>query len=270
MARIFSDELATARSVEPAYADGLQDDYPVYTIKVEGNYYMDEFMDQNGVESTLDLVDFLTSQMSKGYYEPSTDSKNLGPGCSSFTGQTADGSRILARNYDMPSRPGLAIIFTNPDDGRNKSVITCDMEHIGIQGGLDSFFDKFLAQAGTYVGMDGMNDKGLAMAIHMSNQGPGHESIPTDLDQGGPDLTSTSMLRLILDRAGTIEEAVEIAKEADLHDDINSSFQYIVADASGRSAILQWVGGSDSEDTDPQARELEVIYSHEIGNILWT
>lgn len=48
----------------------------------------------------------------------------------------------------------------------------------------------------------------------------------------------------------TVEEAVELAEAYDLHDSATSSYHYMVADASGRSAILEWVAGTDATDTD--------------------
>ena len=69
------------------------------------------------------------------------------------------------------------------------------------------------------------------------------------------------MLRLILDYADNIEEAVEIASTYDLHDSANTSYHYMVADASGRSAILEWVGKTDATDNDGSKRELKVTYN---------
>lgn len=72
---------------------------------------------------------------------------------------------------------------------------------------------------------------------------------------------------LILDYADPVEEAVEIASAYDLHDSAGSSYQYMVADASGRSAILEWVGPNDFNDNDGSARELTVTYSDDDAHI---
>ena len=74
-------------------------------------------------------------------------------------------------------------------------------------------------------------------------------------------MTSTLMLRMILDYADDLEEAIEIVQSYDLHDSANSSFHYMVADASGRSAILEWVCGDDITDNDGSKRELIVTYN---------
>jgi hypothetical protein len=66
---------------------------------------------------------------------------------------------------------------------------------------------------------------------------------------------------MILDYAGSVDEAVELVKKYDLHDSANTSFHYMVADATGRSAILEWVTATDETDTDGTKRELKVYYN---------
>ena len=85
--------------------------------------------------------------------------------------------------------------------------------------------------------------------------------MPTDQQTDKPDLTSTTMLRMVLDYASTVEEAVELISQYDLHDSANSSFHYMVADATGRSAVLEWVAATDSTDSDGTKRELSVLWS---------
>ena len=89
----------------------------------------------------------------------------------------------------------------------------------------------------------------------------GGDSVPTDQNTDKPDLTSTTLLRLILDYADNVEEAVDIASSYDLHDSAKTSYHYMVADASGRSAVLEWVGETDETDTDGGRRELVVTYN---------
>lgn len=69
------------------------------------------------------------------------------------------------------------------------------------------------------------------------------------------------MLRMILDYAGSVEEAVALVEQYDLHDSANTSFHYMVADSTGKSAILEWVAVTDDNDTDGSKRELKVYYN---------
>lgn len=60
---------------------------------------------------------------------------------------------------------------------------------------------------------------------------------------------------------------MEIAKAYDMHDSADSSFHYIIADASGRSAIFEWVGSTNRTDTDGSVRELVITYNDQDAHI---
>ena len=66
----------------------------------------------------------------------------------------------------------------------------------------------------------------------------------------------------MLDYASNVDEAVKIAKKYDLHDSAKTSYHYMVADASGKSAILEWVNGMDATDNDGSKRKLKVTYKN--------
>ena len=95
----------------------------------------------------------------------------------------------------------------------------------------------------------------------------GETTTPTDQNTDKPDLTSTTMLRLILDYADSVEEAVELVSKYDLHDSAQTSYHYMVADSTGKSAILEWVNGTDKTDNDGAARKLVVTYNDDDANI---
>lgn len=100
----------------------------------------------------------------------------------------------------------------------------------------------------------------------MTYQG-GETTVATNQNTDKPDFTSTTLLRLIPDYADNVDEAVEIASRYDLHDSAKTSYHYMVADATGRSAILEWTAGTDATDNDGSARELKVIYHDQDAHI---
>ena len=181
--------------------------------------------------------------------------------CSSFTARTTDGDRLFARNYDF-DKTNTCVVFTDAGNGRHATVSTVDLQFLGIdqEKDVEGLMDKITCLAAPFAPLDGMNDAGVSCGIYMTYQG-GDETIPTDVDTDKPDLTSTTMLRLILDYADSVEEAVELVKQYDMHDSANTSYHYMVADASGKSAILEWTCGTDKTDNDGSARTLNVIYN---------
>ncbi len=258
---LWHNELGALLSIKQLNApDGARKDGAVYQMEVPGGYYFDEFLEQGGASTDKELISFITQRITKGLIPMNIGESDIA--CSSFTAATPAGDRLFARNYDF-SRTNTCIVYTNPGHGRHASVSTVDLQFIGIaQDSVpQGLMDKVLMLAAPYVPLDGVNDAGLACGIYMSFQGPEGNTPPTDQRTEKPDLTSTTMLRMVLDYASTVEEAVELISAYDLHDSANSTFHYMIADASGRSAVLEWVNATDSADTDGTKRELNVIWS---------
>lgn len=232
----------------------------VYEMTMDGGYYFDEFIEQGGVSNDDDLIQFIVDNITKGLIPISMKAPEVG--CSSFTVIDENGNNLFGRNYDFASTSSL-ILHTNPGNGRHASISSVDLQFLGLGDGIDGLMDKLTAIAAAYAPLDGMNDAGVSCGIYMSYQGPGDESYSTDQQTDKPDLTSTTMLRMILDYADDVDEAVKLVTKYDFHDSANSSFHYMVADKSGKSAILEWVNedATDSTDIDGTKRVLKVYYN---------
>ena len=95
-----------------------------------------------------------------------------------------------------------------------------------------------MALAAVYVPLDGMNEKGLCVADLMVSHGQAE-----DQDTQKPDLTTTSAIRLLLDKAATVDEALELLSQYDMHFSIGAAQHLSVSDATGRSVAVEWVDG---------------------------
>lgn len=256
---MWGDEIATLASIEQIRArDDANEDGSVYTMHVRGGFYLDDFVAQGGVSSDEELIAFITDHITKGLVDMGIRAPEIS--CASFTARTEDGDALFARNYDF-SKTNTCLVFTEANEGRHASISTADLQFLGIDVNedLDGLMDRITCLAATYTPLDGVNDAGVACGIYMSFQG--ESTVPTDQDTGKPDFTSTTLLRLILDYADDLDEAVEIASSYDMHDSARTSYHYMVADASGRSAVLEWIGETDATDNDGAQRRLVVHYS---------
>lgn len=233
-------------------------DGSVYEMKVAGDYYFDDFLEQGGVSSDAELIDFITGNITKGLVDMTIKESEIA--CSSFVAATEAGDRIFARNYDF-SKTNTCIVYTNPGNGRHASVSTVDLQFLGmdVNSDVDGLMNKITCLAAPYIPLDGVNDAGVSCGIYMTYQGS--KTVATDQNTEKPDLTSTTMLRLVLDYADSVEEAVELISAYDLHDSAKTSYHYMIADAEGNSAVLEWVNGTDSTDNDGGKRELRVTYN---------
>lgn len=235
-------------------------DGAVYEMKIAGDYYFDEYLEQGGATNDSDLIQFITSKITKGIIPMSIEESDIA--CSSFTAATPDGDRLFARNYDF-SQTNTCIVMTNPGGDRHASISTVDLQFLGIdeKEGVNGLMDKIKCLAAAYAPLDGINDAGVSCGIYMTYQGEGDNAIGTDQNTDKPDLTSTTMLRMVLDYADSVDDAVEMIQKYDLHDSAGTSYHYMIADATGRSAILEWVNGTDATDNDGSARELVITYN---------
>lgn len=233
-------------------------DGSVYQMNISGGYYFDEYLEQGGASNDGDLINFITAHITKGLLDMEISESSIG--CSSFTGTTQEGDRIFARNYDF-DKTNTCVVFTNPGGDRHASVSTVDLQFLGLDQEKDvtSLMDKIKCLAAAYAPLDGMNDAGVSCGIYMTYQGA--ETVPTDQNTEKPDLTSTTMLRLVLDYADSVDEAIELISQYDLHDSANTSYHYMIADSTGKSAILEWINGTDATDNDGSQRQLVITYN---------
>lgn len=236
-------------------------DGAVYSMEVKGDFYLDDFVAQGGVSSDTELIQFITDNITHGVVNLNMTAPEIG--CSSFTATAENGDALFARNYDF-SKTNAMLVFTEANEGRHATISTVDLQFLGIDVDQDmtGLMDKVICLAAPYAPLDGINDAGVSCGIYMTYQG-GEETVATSQDTDKPDFTSTTLLRLILDYADSVEEAVGIASSYDLHDSANTSYHYMVADSTGKSAILEWTNDSavDTTDNDGSQRTLKVVYN---------
>ncbi len=259
---LWHNEISTVASIKMLVDTNEENkSAPVYMMDVSGDYYFDKFIEQGGASSDDELIQFILDNITKGIIPIDMTSPEIG--CSSFTCVDSDGNRYFGRNYDFSTSTAM-IVRTNPGDGRYASISSVDLQFLGITDGvpLDSIMQKLICLAATYAPLDGINEAGVSCGIYMSYQGMEDEVVATNQNTDKPDLTSTTMLRLILDYAGSVDEAIELVRQYDLHDSANTSFHYMIADSTGKSAILEWVTATDQTDTDGTKRELKVYYNN--------
>lgn len=257
---LWHNELTTLASFQKlSDRDEAHRDGAVYQINFSGDYFFDEFLSQGGASNDAELISFITRSITKGIIPMHIKTSSIA--CSAFTADTQSGDRVFGRNYDF-SATNTAIVYTDPGEGRHASYSTIDLSFLGLDADKDveTIGQKILTLAAPYVPLDGINDAGVACGIFMSYQGEG-KGTPTDTQTDRPDITSTTLLRLILDYADSVEDAVALAQQYDLHDSASSCFHYMVADSTGRSAILEWVGTDADHDADGAQRQLNVLWN---------
>ena len=227
---LFRRELAVAGTIQPLSLDG---EPSAYFMEVEGDYHFEEFLEQGGASSDGEVSRFLSKKISKGFYTPPAGKTRVG--CSVLSAQDATGSHLWGRNYDWTGSVPI-IVRHVPKEGY-ASLSTCDFQNITGDPEVlpEGMVNQMLAIAALYVPLDGVNEAGLCVADLEVNEG----GMP-DPDTEKPDLTVTTAIRLLLDQAATVEEALALLEQYDIHPSGGISHHLAISDGEGRSVAVEF------------------------------
>ena len=209
----------------------------LYSMDFKGDYGLDQFLEEGGADSDDGVGRFVASYLTDGHYTYQGNTVSAPFGCSFFSARNKAGEPLFGRNYDWEESTVL-LVRTQPKNGY-ASVSTCCMDFMGF--GEDykpngSAIERFKAIAAIYAPLDGMNEKGLIVADLMAG-----DKEKTNQETDKPDLTTTTALRLLLDRAATVEEAIELLEQYDMHSSVDFAHHFAIADASGKSVAVEYV-----------------------------
>lgn len=225
---LFANELRSLGSIRKT------DEYGAFVMKYYGDYGFDEFL-LTGAENDGEIEDFVIGRLLKGM---PIDLNITGAGCTAFVTRNEKGEVLYGRNFDFAYAPSMQVL-TDPEDGYS-SVSTVNLSFAGYgEGDLPSGLDvkSFLTLAAPFLPFDGMNEKGVAIALLAVP-----EAEAPDIE-GRVTLNTTTLIRLVLDKAATTEEAIELMGQYNLYFSGDVDCHYLVADRSGATAIVEYYQG---------------------------
>lgn len=112
---------------------------------------------------------------------------------------------------------------------------------------------KLATLTAPFICLDGMNEKGVSIAVLTL------DSDPTYQQTGKPMIATTLAIRLVLDRAATTAEAVELLSKYDMFASSGRDYHFYITDASGDGRVLEY-------DCNDPARPLTVTPSRSVTN----
>ena len=157
-------------------------------------------------------------------------------GCSTLSVAKAEGGYLFGRNFDWNACDAL-VVTSYPQDGY-ASVSTINLDFIRQGAGMaDSLLsDEMMTIAALYAPLDGMNEKGLCVSVNMIQDGAAISQ-----DTGKTDLTTTTAIRLLLNQAATVEEALKLLSQYDLHASMDYMVHFAIADSAGNSVAVEYI-----------------------------
>ena len=114
---LFHQQYAAAQSVE-------QVGDKMYTMTYEGDYGLDEFLEQGGATCANDIAAFVCRHLFYGLVSPDATPAEFG--CSFITTKDKDGKVLTGRNFDWPDcKSPIVIVHTHPDMGYASVSTSC-------------------------------------------------------------------------------------------------------------------------------------------------
>lgn len=202
----------------------------LYAVRFEGNDGFGKFLEQGGASSDREVVRYLTGSMISGAKDMIFHGSPFG--CSAFQAESGKGNFLFGRNFDWMTCEAW-IVSSRPETGY-ASISTVNMDFIGSVA--SKLPDSARTIAALYAPLDGMNEKGLCVSVNMIED---NAEIAQDRDK--TDLTTTTAVRLLLNQAADVEEALELLQQYDLHSSIGMMIHFALADRTGKSVAVEYV-----------------------------
>ena len=206
-------------------------DQPFYEMTYHADYDLDGFL-KSGAATVDELVDFVTKKILKGIpFEVNPDGA-----CSTFIATTPEDDNLFGRNFDYVPSVGL-IVRTQPKNGY-ESISVVNLNHLGLSKEnmpTKNILNRVITLAAPYAPLDGMNEKGLAIGVLVIKDGVVHQ------DTGKVPITTTSAIRMVLDKAATVDEAIKLLEQYDMNSSGETGYHFQIADANGDTAIVEYI-----------------------------
>ena len=206
-------------------------DTDLFLMEYRGDYAFDAFLEQ-GAANDAAVVSFVSKRLLSGL-PLNFDLPQLG--CSTFLATTPNNEYIFGRNFDNLYTPVL-LLTTRPAGGY-ASISVVNLSFIGYS---DTFMpisltDRFLTLAAPFAPLDGVNEKGLSIGVlQLSIE-------PTVQDTGKINITTTTAIRLVLDKAASVDEALDLLQQYDMRSSAGAAYHFQISDAYGKSVVLVYV-----------------------------
>ncbi len=195
------------------------DDHPLYTMTYYGSYDINSQIAIHPVQRA--------DQISSDPWA-----------CTLFASMADPDDLLYGRNFDWDPSPAL-LLFTDPPNGYASGSMV-DISYLGFTGSDADNLTSLPASELTalldapYLPFDGMNETGLAIGMAAVPSG----DFPYDPSK--PTVDSLLIMRLILDQAATVAEAVGIFRTYNIDWGGGPPVHYLIADASGKAVLVEF------------------------------
>lgn len=211
----------------------LEDGFSV--VRHKGDDGFAAFLAQGGAESDAAVVQFLVNSLLPG---SGLGMVIGGAGCSTFAAVSPEGEHFFGRNFDWNACNALVVISTPEDDFASISTVNTDFITQGVGGAasLALRMDAVQTMAALYAPLDGMNEAGFSVSVNMIQ-----DNAVIRQNTGKTGLTTTTAVRMLLNKASSVENALELLNQYDLHSSMGMMVHFAMADKTGRNVVVEYI-----------------------------
>ena len=240
---LYFTRIQTIGSIERLtdYADG----YNLYRMDIKYDYNLENIIDY-GIQDDQTMIDAILKEAL-----PLLPVKIKAPnfGCTVFCLTDTDGDVHMGRNYDFSKDTSAMLVYCAPKDGY-KSIAFAALDNVSANVPDENIKKELASLTAPFICLDGMNEKGVSIAVLTLDSEPVRQST------GKPVISTTLAIRLVLDRAATTEEAVELLRSYDMFASSGRDYHFYITDASGDGRVIEYdINGEPREliDTPSEA-----------------
>lgn len=240
-------KLSMLRSMKDLDGEGR-----LYEMDYTADYKLDRAL-AIGLGSTQEMLAFVAGELFD-IATPSAANLNYNPGCSAFAVPEAESiDFLMGRNYDFRHTdstategrfyvPISAILVHSAPKGGKKSISLVDGVTLNKSYG-QGFYGSGNADISSlmglpYAALDGINEDGFAIGVLALNERATQQN-----DPGKKNITTTVAIRMLLDKASTVKQAVEMLRQYNMNmsgQGKYNNYHYFMADATGDYAIVEY------------------------------
>ena len=204
-------------------------------VQFEGNDGFSTFLDNGGASSDAGVMEYLTENMLSG--AGGFMMKGNPFGCSVISAVNENDEYLFGRNFDWYHCDAL-IVVSYPEDAY-ASISTVNTNFIKQGAGIGAALlnnDSIMTAAALYAPLDGMNEQGLCVSVNMIE-----DSDTIEQNTGKTGITTTTAVRMLLNNAADVEEAVQLLETYDLHASFGYMVHFALSDAKGNHVVVEYV-----------------------------
>jgi hypothetical protein len=204
-----------------------------------GDYGLDQFLESGGggINEHLNFIyDYMGYNLTKLFKTAEELAQEFG--CSSLYIKNNKGGYYFGRDYDMTPTTNLLVLANYPDHGYS-SISSSDVNGVAqlFKTNNKNELEQLVKLFAIIYPVDGINEKGLSITLNSVLDGTLWKTFQNEPNK--KTISHTTAVRLILDKAATVNEAIELLKSLN-YDGSIQNVHYQISDTTGKSVAIEY------------------------------